>query len=148
MKIRKNPETNRFQGFHSGGVGGIRTLGPLLTATRFPVVLVMTTSILLRVYGIVGVTATTIGIIPEFQKESTPFLKKVEFFLKAEKGEKRRGKLPRSKRRTRIGQFNRSAFSWCYFLICRSISRSRRSFSSAAWVSCSDFRCSRSSTWS
>ena len=33
----------------SGGVGGIRTLGPLLTATRFPVVLVMTTSILLHI---------------------------------------------------------------------------------------------------
>ena len=33
-----------------GGVGGIRTLEPLLTATRFPVVLVMTTSILLQLY--------------------------------------------------------------------------------------------------
>ena len=35
--------------FSYGGVGGIRTLGPLLTATRFPVVLVMTTSILLQI---------------------------------------------------------------------------------------------------
>jgi hypothetical protein len=32
-----------------GGVGGIRTLGRLLTVTRFPVVLVMTASILLRI---------------------------------------------------------------------------------------------------
>ena len=31
-----------------GGVGGIRTLGTLLTYTRFPVVLVMTSSILLH----------------------------------------------------------------------------------------------------
>ena len=38
-----------FSSTHFGGVGGIRTLGPLLTATRFPVVLVMTTSILLHV---------------------------------------------------------------------------------------------------
>ena len=32
-----------------GAVGGIRTLGRLLTVTRFPVVLVMTTSIPLRI---------------------------------------------------------------------------------------------------
>ena len=38
-----------FSSTHFGGVGGIRTLGPLLTATRFPVVLVMTTSILLHI---------------------------------------------------------------------------------------------------
>ncbi len=35
--------------FYFGAVGGIRTLGPLLTATRFPVVLVMTSSIPLQV---------------------------------------------------------------------------------------------------
>ena len=34
--------------FLSGGEGGIRTRVPLITATRFPVVLVMTTSILLQ----------------------------------------------------------------------------------------------------
>ena len=34
--------------FFSGGAGGIRTLGTLLTYTRFPVVLVMTSSILLH----------------------------------------------------------------------------------------------------
>ena len=33
-----------------GGVRGIRTLGTLLTYTRFPVVLVMTASISLRMY--------------------------------------------------------------------------------------------------
>ena len=35
-------------GVFPGGVGGIRTLEPV-KATRFPIVLVMTTSILLRV---------------------------------------------------------------------------------------------------
>ena len=35
--------------FLSGGEGGIRTRVPLITATRFPVVLVMTTSILLHI---------------------------------------------------------------------------------------------------
>ena len=34
-----------------GGVGGIRTLGRLLTVTRFPVVLVMTASIPLHDIG-------------------------------------------------------------------------------------------------
>ena len=34
-----------------GGVGEIRTHGRLITVTRFPVVLVMTTSILLRVHS-------------------------------------------------------------------------------------------------
>ena len=33
-----------------GAVGGIRTLGRLLAVTRFPVVLVMTTSIPLRIF--------------------------------------------------------------------------------------------------
>ena len=37
------------QDFRFGGVGGIRTLGTLLTYTRFPVVLVMTASIPLRI---------------------------------------------------------------------------------------------------
>ena len=37
-----------------GGVGGIRTLGRLLTVTRFPVVPVMTTSILLHLRGCRG----------------------------------------------------------------------------------------------
>jgi hypothetical protein len=36
-------------GAFSGAAGEIRTLGRLLTYTRFPVVLVMTTSILLRI---------------------------------------------------------------------------------------------------
>ena len=40
-------ETQCFQGF-AGAAGGIRTLGRLLTVTRFPVVLVMTSSILLH----------------------------------------------------------------------------------------------------
>ena len=35
-----------------GGVGGIRTLGPLNTATRFPVVLVMTASIPLQISAV------------------------------------------------------------------------------------------------
>ena len=44
----KNRGPRCFGDRSPGGVGGIRTLGPLLTATRFPVVLVMTTSILLH----------------------------------------------------------------------------------------------------
>ena len=36
-------------GFFTGAVGGIRTLVPLLTTTRFPVVLVMTSSIPLHI---------------------------------------------------------------------------------------------------
>ncbi len=35
--------------FFYGAVGGIRTLVPLITATRFPIVLVMTTSIPLHI---------------------------------------------------------------------------------------------------
>ena len=38
---------SKFQSFY-GGAGGIRTLGRLLTVTRFPVAPVMTTSILLH----------------------------------------------------------------------------------------------------
>ena len=41
---QKSPKPFGFEDF-SGGVGGIRTLGRLLTVTRFPVVLVMTSSI-------------------------------------------------------------------------------------------------------
>ena len=36
--------------YFSGAVGGIRTLVPLLTTTRFPVVLVMTSSIPLHIH--------------------------------------------------------------------------------------------------
>ena len=58
IRARKSPETVDAPGFTPdasipvtlyGAVGGIRTLVPLLTATRFPVVLVMTTSIPLRI---------------------------------------------------------------------------------------------------
>ena len=45
---KETPVTNKLREF--GAAGEIRTLGPLLTATRFPVVLVMTTSILLHLY--------------------------------------------------------------------------------------------------
>ena len=38
-----------IRGADNGAVGGIRTLGRLLAVTRFPVVLVMTTSILLHI---------------------------------------------------------------------------------------------------
>ena len=38
-----------FSSTHFGAVGGIRTLVPLLTTTRFPVVLVMTSSIPLHI---------------------------------------------------------------------------------------------------
>ena len=38
-----------FRDFSFGAVGEIRTLVPVLPATRFPVVLVMTTSIPLRI---------------------------------------------------------------------------------------------------
>ena len=43
---RKAPQSGAFL---FGAVGGIRTLGRLLAVTRFPVVLVMTTSIPLRI---------------------------------------------------------------------------------------------------
>ena len=46
------PETIAVSGFFYGGVGGIRTLGPLNTATRFPVVLVMTASIPLQISAV------------------------------------------------------------------------------------------------
>ena len=49
---KKNRPIGQF--FFSGAVGGIRTLGPLLTVTRFPVVLVMTTSILLHLENAFG----------------------------------------------------------------------------------------------
>ena len=50
LKHKKNPAIIEIAGLSLyGGVGGIRTLGRLLTVTRFPVVLVMTASILLRI---------------------------------------------------------------------------------------------------
>ena len=58
IRARKSPETVDAPGFSPdasipvtlyGAVGGIRTLGRLLAVTRFPVVLVMTASILLRI---------------------------------------------------------------------------------------------------
>ena len=58
FRARKSPETVDAPGFAPdasipvtlyGAVGGIRTLGRLLAVTRFPVVLVMTTSIPLRI---------------------------------------------------------------------------------------------------
>ena len=42
--------TPRYAVYFSGAVGGIRTLVPLLTTTRFPVVLVMTSSIPLHIH--------------------------------------------------------------------------------------------------
>lgn len=62
-----------------GGVGGIRTLEPV-KATRFPVVLVMTTSILLQVV-LTGVIATAKCIIPVFRRESSPFFKDLKILL-------------------------------------------------------------------
>ena len=58
IRARKSPETVDAPGFAPdasipvtlyGAAGEIRTLGTLLTYTRFPVVLVMTASILLRI---------------------------------------------------------------------------------------------------
>ncbi len=58
IRARKSPETVDAPGFAPdasipitlyGAVGGIRTLVPLLTTTRFPVVLVMTSSIPLHI---------------------------------------------------------------------------------------------------
>ena len=47
---KKSPVTGMVTGLFTGAVGGIRTLVPLLTTTRFPVVLVMTTSIPLHIF--------------------------------------------------------------------------------------------------
>ena len=47
---KENPVTGMVTGFFVGAVGGIRTLVPLLTTTRFPVVLVMTSSIPLHIH--------------------------------------------------------------------------------------------------
>ena len=44
-----NEKTTPKGWFFVGAVGGIRTLVPLLTTTRFPVVLVMTSSIPLHI---------------------------------------------------------------------------------------------------
>ena len=46
---KKSPVTGMVTGLFTGAVGGIRTLVPLLTTTRFPVVLVMTSSIPLHI---------------------------------------------------------------------------------------------------
>ena len=46
---KKSPVTGMVTGLFAGAVGGIRTLVPLLTTTRFPVVLVMTSSIPLHI---------------------------------------------------------------------------------------------------
>ena len=52
LKNKKNPAIIEIAGLSLyGGVGGIRTLGRLLTVTRFPVVLVMTASIPLHDIG-------------------------------------------------------------------------------------------------
>ena len=52
LKHKKNPAIIEIAGLSLyGGVGGIRTLGRLLTVTRFPVVLVMTASIPLHDIG-------------------------------------------------------------------------------------------------
>ena len=50
--ICKNRLTRRLE-MTTGGDGGIRTHGPLLTTKRFRVVLVMTTSIHLHVFFII-----------------------------------------------------------------------------------------------
>ena len=47
---KKSPVTGMVTGLFTGAVGGIRTLVPLLTTTRFPVVLVMTSSIPLHIH--------------------------------------------------------------------------------------------------
>ena len=47
--IFRKTKTPTFRSAFSGAAGGIRTLGRLLTVTRFPVVLVMTSSIPLQV---------------------------------------------------------------------------------------------------
>ena len=47
--LRKKPASTVSQWMPVGGVGGIRTRVPLITATRFPVVLVMTSSIPLQI---------------------------------------------------------------------------------------------------
>ena len=48
LGIEKAERLNARLILHLGGVGGIRTRVPLITTTRFPVVLVTTTSIPLR----------------------------------------------------------------------------------------------------
>ncbi len=64
-----------------GGVGGIRTRVPLITATRFPVVLVMTTSIplhklviqipaLLLYYKLLNLTSLFCNIFKKFYQAS------------------------------------------------------------------------------
>ena len=47
--VVKKEDPGYCQGPHDGGAGGIRTLGTLITYTRFPIVLVTATSILLHI---------------------------------------------------------------------------------------------------
>ena len=61
-KIRSNDLQLKIVAFF-GAVGGIRTLVPLLTTTRFPVVLVMTSSIPLHILFLLR---TAKFIIPNF----------------------------------------------------------------------------------
>ena len=67
---KKSPRTDEVRG-DNGGVGGIRTLGRLLTVTRFPVVLVMTASIPLHDIGWPCQTPDSLNII----HKSCPFVK-------------------------------------------------------------------------
>ena len=72
LKHKKNPAIIEIAGLSLyGGVGGIRTLGRLLTVTRFPVVLVMTASIPLHDIGWPCQTPDSLNII----HKSCPFVK-------------------------------------------------------------------------
>ena len=73
----------------SGGVGGIRTRVPLITATRFPVVLVMTSSIPLHMgFSRRGAVlphrgcSTARVIIPIFSREVKQKIHRFQIFLK------------------------------------------------------------------
>ena len=72
LKHKKNPALIEIAGLSLyGGVGGIRTLGRLLTVTRFPVLLVMTASIPLHDIGWPCQTPDSPNII----HKSRPFVK-------------------------------------------------------------------------
>ncbi len=66
QKQRKNPVFVLNTGNSFGGVGGIRTLGRLLTVTRFPVVPVMTSSIPLRIQFAVSDSSYIIALDAQF----------------------------------------------------------------------------------
>ena len=157
----------RLRGSHFGGVGGIRTLGPLLTATRFPVVLVMTTSILLHRSAAYGHRGQQNVLYQLFDKSQAPFQKNRKFFvgrrappealaerppraaIRRDRGSQEPGAyqkpgrprwppgLPAGQQKTQTGQ--RPAWVGRQFSCCSSISSSSRSFSRAAWVSWADF---------